>query len=76
MVMKLEDTPRRISRRKYEALHKEERKQRNQGFSAMLFREEADEIKSFLAARGIGNAQFIREAFKLYKNKILEEQNE
>lgn len=69
MVIRREDTSRRVARRKYEEKNKELRKEKNANFQTMIPRELFEEINVFLAEKGITKVDFIKEAYQLMKNK-------
>lgn len=70
MPNKLEDTARRISRRKYEERKKEERKQTNGNFQAMMPREKYEEINAFLQENNITKVQLVIEGYEAMKAKL------
>lgn len=59
MPTKLEDTARRISRRKYEEKRKEERKQTSGNFQAMMPRDKYEEINRFLQENNITKVDLV-----------------
>ena len=69
MVIRKEDTSRRVARRKYEEKNKELRKEKSANFQTMIPRELFEEINAFLTEKGITKVDFIKEAYQLMKNK-------
>ncbi len=59
------DTPSRQSRRKYEEVHKEQRRAASGNFQAMLPRNEYEEICKFVQEKGMTKTDFLRLAFEL-----------
>ena len=70
MPTKLEDTARRISRRKYEEKNKEERKQANGNFQAMMPRAIYEEINAFLKGHNITKVDLVIEGYNAMKEKV------
>lgn len=70
MPTKLEDTARRISRRKYEEKKKEERKQTSGNFQAMMPRDKYEEINDFLQKYHITKVDLVLEGYKAIKTKL------
>lgn len=58
------DTERRISRRRYEEKHKEERKAANGTFSTSITRMELDEIEDFLKQSRKSKAELVRAGYR------------
>ena len=69
MPTKLEDTARRISRRKYEEKKKEERKQTSGNFQAMMPRDKYEEINEFLQKRHITKVDLVLAGYEALKAK-------
>lgn len=69
MVTRKEDTPERITRRKYEEKHKAERRARSGNFQTMIPRELFDELNKFLKEKNLSKVDFIKKAFEIMKNK-------
>lgn len=69
MPTKLEDTPRRISQRKYEEKNKEMRKQTSGNFQAMMPRDIYDEINQFLKDNNITKVDLVIEGYMALKAK-------
>ena len=69
MVTKKEDTPERLSRRKYEEKNKEKRRKNNANFQTMIPRALFEEINAFLKEKNKTNVDFIKEAYEIMKNK-------
>ena len=67
MNTKKEDTPMRISRRKYEEKNKEKRKQANAQFSTFIPRTDFEEINSFLKENGITKVELIYAGYTALK---------
>lgn len=70
MPTKLEDTARRISRRKYEEKRKEERKQTSGNFQAMMPREKYEEINRFLKENNITKVDLVVAGYEAMKEKL------
>ena len=64
-MLKKADTPKRLYRRKYESIHKEERMQKNKVFATSMPRELCEEIEAYLKKYQIAKVDFIRESYKL-----------
>lgn len=64
---KKEDTPMRITRRKYEEKNKEKRKQANAQFSTFIPRIDFEEINSFLKENGITKVELIYAGYTALK---------
>ena len=69
MPQKLEDTTRRITRRKYEEKNKEERKSKNGNFQAMMPRAMLEEINEFLKINNITKVQLVIEGYNALKKQ-------
>ena len=67
MPTKLEDTARRISRRKYEEKRKEERKQSSGNFQAMMPRDKYEEINRFLQENNITKVDLVIAGYEAMK---------
>ena len=67
--MRKEDTPSRNSRRKYEQVHFEERKEANKVWGTSVPREFANELDKFLKEKNISKAGFLYMSFDLIKEK-------
>lgn len=67
---KLEDTARRVSRRKYEEKKKEERKMTSGNFQAMMPRDKYEEINKFVKENNITKVDLVIEGYKAMKKKI------
>ncbi len=63
MVAKKEDTPLRISRRKYEEKRKKERRESNGNFQTMIPREDFDKMCAFLKENRLTKVQLIYAGF-------------
>lgn len=61
---KKQDTPKRIYRRKYESLHKEERMEKNKVFATSMPRELCEEIEAYLKKYQISKVDFITESYR------------
>lgn len=70
MPTKLEDTARRISRRKYEEKRKEERKQTSGNFQAMMPREKYEEINRFLQENNVTKVDLVVAGYEAMKEKL------
>lgn len=70
MPTKLEDTARRISRRKYEEKRKEERKQTSGNFQAMMPRDKYEEINRFLQENNITKVDLVVAGYEAMKEKL------
>lgn len=62
-----EDTPMRITRRRYEEKNKEKRKQANAQFSTFIPRTDFEEINSFLKENGITKVELIYAGYTALK---------
>ena len=69
MPQKMEDTTRRIARRKYEEKNKEERKNKNGNFQAMMPRATLEEINEFLKINNITKVQLVIEGYNALKKQ-------
>lgn len=69
MPQKMEDTTRRITRRKYEEKNKEERKSKNGNFQAMMPRTMLEEINEFLKINNITKVQLVIEGYNALKKQ-------
>lgn len=58
-----QDTPIRISRRVYEAKHKEERKKLNKVWGTSIPRKDAEKIDAFLSSKGLTKVDLIMAGF-------------
>ena len=65
-----QDTPIRISRRVYEAKHKEERKKLNKVWGTSIPRKEADKINAFLEKHHLTKVDLIYAGFKALKQQV------
>ena len=70
MPTKLEDTARRISRRKYEEKRKEERKHTSGNFQAMMPRDKYEEINRFLQENNITKVDLVVAGYEAMKEKL------
>ena len=70
-----EDTPVRIIRRRYEEMHREERKKKNKVWGTSIEREFADKIDAFLKKHGLKKVELIYEGYNALVNQY-EKQNE
>lgn len=61
---KREDTPARLSRRKYEERNRDRRRQSNATFGTMIPRKELAEINGFLSANGITKVELVRAGYE------------
>lgn len=69
MVIRKEDTSRRVARRKYEEKNKKLRKEKSANFQTMIPRELFEEIDAFLTEKGITKVDFIKEAYEIMKKE-------
>ena len=69
MVIRKEDTSRRVARRKYEEKNKELRKEKSANFQTMVPRELFEEINAFLTEKGITKVEFIKKAYEIMKKE-------
>ncbi len=67
MVMRKEEAPRRVARRKYEEKNKELCKEKNANFQTMIPRELFEEINVFLTENGMTKVDFIKKAYEQMK---------
>ncbi len=75
MVTRKEDTAKRISRRKYEESHKEERKQTCGNFQTMIPRKEYEEINAFLKEQGFTKVALIEAGYNALKEIVANKTN-
>ena len=64
---KIENTPQRAARRKYEVVHKEKRKQTSGNFGTMIQRSLFEEINAFLKTSGYTKVQLIVAGYERLK---------
>ena len=69
MVIRKEDTSRRVARRKYEEKNKELRKEKSANFQTMIPRELFEEINAFLTEKGITKVDFIKKAYEIMRSE-------
>lgn len=67
-----EDTPQRVAYRKYEELHKEERKAKCGNFQTMIPREQLEQINSFLKKYRYTKVQLIQAGYKALLDEVAE----
>jgi hypothetical protein len=67
--MRKEDTPMRISRRKYEEEHFNERREANKVWGTSVPREFANELDDFLKKNNLSKASFLYMSFEIIKEK-------
>lgn len=65
-----EDTPIRIRQRRYETVHKEERKEQNKVWGTSIPRKTAEEIDDFLAKYGLTKVALIEVGYKILKKEF------
>ena len=65
-----EDTPTRISRRKYEETHKEKRQEQNKVWGTSIPRKEADKINAFLEKNHLTKVDLIMAGFEALKQQV------
>ena len=65
-----EDTPTRISRRKYEETHKEKRQEQNKVWGTSIPRKEADKINAFLEKHHLTKVDLIYAGFEALKQQV------
>ena len=65
-----QDTPIRISRRAYEAKHKEERKKLNKVWGTSIPRREAEEIDAFLLSKGLSKVHLIMAGYNALREQF------
>ena len=61
------DTPKRLYRRKYEAVHKEYRKKNHKVFATNMPRQLCEEIEEYLRKYKITKVDFIRESYNILR---------
>ncbi len=61
------DTPKRLCQRKYELVHKEERKKKHKVFATNMPRKLCEEIEEYLRKYKITKVDFIRESYEILK---------
>ena len=64
-----EDTPVRIIRRRYEEMHREERKKKNKVWGTSIEREFSDKIDTFLKEHGLKKVELIYAGFQALQNQ-------
>lgn len=64
-----EDTPVRIIRRRYEEMHREERKKKNKVWGTSIEREFSDKIDAFLKEYGLKKVELIYAGFQALQNQ-------
>ena len=64
-----EDTPARLSRRRYELKNKELRKERSANFQVLMPRALYNEINDYLGENGISKVDFVKFAFEMLKSE-------
>lgn len=69
---KKEDTPMRITRRKYEEKNKEKRKQTNAQFSTFIPREDFEEINTFLKENKMTKVELIYAGYTALRQTLEE----
>ncbi len=65
-----EDTPIRVSRRKYEETHKEKRQEQNKVWGTSIPRKEADKINAFLEKHHLTKVDLIMAGFKALQEQV------
>ena len=70
-----EDTPMRVTRRKYEETHAKERKENNKVWATSVPRKFAENLDNFLAKYNISKAAFLYMSFDLVKKQMEENEN-
>ena len=65
-----EDTPIRVSRRKYEKVHKEKRQQQNKVWGTSIPRKDADAIDDFLKTHFMSKVDLIMAGFKALQEQV------
>lgn len=69
-MVRKEDTKRRITRRKYEENHKEERQKANKVWGTSINRSFADEIDDYLTKHNIKKVELIYAGFQSLQNQF------
>lgn len=64
-----EDTPERISRRRYEEKNKEERHKKNKVWGTSIEREFSEQIDAFLKEHGLRKVELIYAGFQALQNQ-------
>ena len=70
-----EDTKLRVSRRKYEESHKEERKLLNKVWGTSIPRKDAEKIDAFLVEHGLSKVDLIMTGFSVLMEKFHKKEN-
>ena len=65
-----EDTPIRVSRRKYEEVHREKRHQQNKVLGTSIPRKDADAIDDFLKTHFMSKVDLIMAGFKALQEQV------
>jgi len=61
---KKEDTPARLTSRKYEETHKEQRRNASGNFQTMLLKAEYEKLCAYIEKQDISKADFLRKAYE------------
>ena len=73
---KKENTPMRVTRRKYEERHKDERKEKNKVWGTSISRTYAEEIDEFLISYGLTKVALITAGYEALQSKYGPKKNE
>ena len=65
-----EDTPIRVSRRKYEEIHREKRHQHNKVWGTSIPRKDADAIDDFLKTHFMSKVDLIMAGYKALQEQV------
>lgn len=65
-----EDTPIRVSRRKYEEVHREKRQQQNKIWGTSIPRKDAEAIDDFLKTHFMSKVDLIMAGFKALQEQV------
>ncbi len=69
-MVRKEDTPIRVSRRKYEEVHREKRHQQNKVWGTSIPRKDADAIDEFLQQHFLTKVDLITAGYKALQEKV------
>ncbi len=75
-MQKKENTPMRVTRRKYEERHKDERKEKNKVWGTSVSRAYAEEIDEFLIRHGLTKVALITAGYEALQSKYGPKKNE
>ncbi len=74
-MLKKENTPMRVTRRKYEERHKDERKEKSKVWGTSIERSYAEEIDEFLISHNLTKVALITAGYEALQSKYGPEKN-